>query len=382
MDLFHIAPPLLTILVLWGVACCIQIAYYLFLFFPILMVARKQRRRTAPTEEQPPVSVIVYAHNKAKELETSLPMMLEQDYPLYEVVVVDNTSQDDTASVVAQYKALYPHLRSTEISSEVAFANATYFALSMGVKTAMYDQVLFVDAAAVPFGLHWISSMQRQFVPSADFVLGYSRLDLRPGRWNRWIRYDHVWRAGFCFALALFVKPFSGFGNNIAYRKSMFFSHNGFMHLAHLPVGNEPLYLSDAASRRTTKVALLHDAHVRESAEFNFRSWLRRRKQVLYAYPHFSPSARFLSGLEVFSRVVFLALSVYLLFHVDPLWIIAGVGARFFLQCCILIPLQCLLDERKLWWSIPYYDMLVQPVMLAFLFLVRCFSSSRRRVGC
>ena len=55
-----------------------------------------------PLAHTPRVSILVPARNEAEMLPTTLPSLLQQDYPDYEVVLVDDGSTDGTGDVAEQ----------------------------------------------------------------------------------------------------------------------------------------------------------------------------------------------------------------------------------------------------------------------------------------
>src|SRR5690606_5202822 len=63
---------------------------------------RRERDRKTP-DAWPRVSVLVPARNEEENLRRLLPSLLAQDYPDFQVVVVDDASEDDTAAVLAAH---------------------------------------------------------------------------------------------------------------------------------------------------------------------------------------------------------------------------------------------------------------------------------------
>ena len=63
--------------------------------------------------EQPPVSVIICAKDEVDNLRKYLPFVLQQEYPDFEVIVVNDGSTDETEDLLTDLKKTYSNLRST-----------------------------------------------------------------------------------------------------------------------------------------------------------------------------------------------------------------------------------------------------------------------------
>ena len=112
---FSLAIPLYIYILLAG-ALLLTVATGLWQWLQARRLARFVQRdepaRDYLDEEQlPSISVVVYAHNDAASLEQLLPLMLEQDYERYEVIVVDDGSYDDSRDVVSEMMQSYGNLR-------------------------------------------------------------------------------------------------------------------------------------------------------------------------------------------------------------------------------------------------------------------------------
>lgn len=71
---------------------------------------------TGTTSALPFVSIVLAVHDNAYELEERLPQLLEQQYRgKWEVIIVDESSTDDTQDVLTRAKAKYPRLYTTFI---------------------------------------------------------------------------------------------------------------------------------------------------------------------------------------------------------------------------------------------------------------------------
>ncbi len=254
--------------------------------------------------ETPPVSVIICARNEEDNLAVNLPAILEQNYPSFEVIVVNDCSEDDTEQVLANFKSRYPHLRSTIIKMTGSFRNGKKFATTVGIKAAQHDRLLFTDADCTPAGPLWIASMSKHFVGKKDIVLGYGGYMPQKSYLNKWIRYDTCFIAMQYFGFAGAGMPYMGVGRNLAYRKSLFYAHNGFAAHAHIASGDDDLFVNQAATRKNVAVAYAKDAHTRSVPKKTFKEWIWQKRRHVTTSKYYKKGHSFLLGLEPLSRVL------------------------------------------------------------------------------
>jgi len=197
----------------------IQQIHYSFIFSRFLQKARPVKHGN----EIVPVSVVICARNEAENLEKYLPMILEQDYPDFEVIVVNDCSDDETEDVLKKLKEKYPHLRTTFLKEQEKFWHGKKLALTVGIKAARNEWLLLTDADCAPSSNEWIKIMASHFSDDKAIVLGYGGYLEYPGLLNRLIRYEAAFVALQYFSYALCRMPYMGVGRNLAYRKSLFF---------------------------------------------------------------------------------------------------------------------------------------------------------------
>ena len=138
--------------------------YYIIRYLGgVARYAKKQRRETPSAESEaqslPGVTVVISARNEGYNLEHYLQAVLTQDYPVFEVFVVDDGSQDDTSDVIERYKGEYPNIRTTFVPKGARVSSTKKLALTMAAKSAKYDYLLLTDADCCPESNQWIRSM-------------------------------------------------------------------------------------------------------------------------------------------------------------------------------------------------------------------------------
>lgn len=222
-------------------------------------------------DELPSVSVVVYAHNDADCLEQFLPLMLQQDYPCFEVIVVDDGSYDASRDIVSDMMPHFPNLRLSFSPDNTRSLSRKKLCLMLGIKAARNEVTVTTNANVRVPSDQWLRLMMRNFTPGTDVVLGYSRYryseDRSPGRFYR--RYDVVTTALQWLTSAIKGKPYRGVSDNLAYRRHLFFEHNGFARNMDLRWGEDDVYVSEIAHGGNTRLELspgsqvqVHYSHV------------------------------------------------------------------------------------------------------------------------
>ena len=174
-------------------------------------------------EKWPPVSVIICAKNEYQNLQEHLPFILSQDYEHYEVIVVNDHSDDDSQEVLEQLLAQYAHLRVIHLDDAVSDLPGKKYALAKGIEAATHEVVLLTDADCRPASNQWIKQMILPFqTENAEVCLGYGPYIQQDGWLNRWIRFETVLTAIQYLSFALVEQPYMGVGRNLAYRKQRF----------------------------------------------------------------------------------------------------------------------------------------------------------------
>ena len=261
-------------------------------------------------EGLPPVSVLVSARNAGEELENYLQALLTQDYPEYEVIVVDDGSEDSTHEVIDRYMAQDARLRTTFVPRDARVRSTKKLALTLAAKAARYDILLLTDADCVPESNRWIQEMVSGFGPSnspVEIVLGYGAYFYRPGFVNRLARYDTLFNGLHYLGAALCGHPYMGVGRNLAYRKALFFDTGGFTRLMTNKAGDDDLFVNHVATAANTAVALSPDSYTWSPAKRTFREWWQQKRRHLSVAPQYKAQTKWRLLFEPLTRGLFYA---------------------------------------------------------------------------
>ncbi|WP_297907207.1 glycosyltransferase [uncultured Parabacteroides sp.] len=233
--------------------------YYLIAYARPLR-ASKQIDRTFEESNKIPVSIIIYAKNSAENLKKHLPALLTQDYPEYQVIVINDGSSDDTDDTLKSFQNEYKHLYHTYIPSNVRYLSRRKLAFTLGAKAARYDILLFTEANCQPLNDQWLSAMVGRYTPETSIVLGYCKYGNYKGLFHKLIAYDNLLTGLRYLSSALSHHPYTGNGRNLSYRKELFFKHKGFYQSLNLHAGDDDLFINEASTKENTRVTYTPDS--------------------------------------------------------------------------------------------------------------------------
>lgn len=342
----------------------IQLRYLLFVYRKASKFKKKNVKST--TE---PVSVIICARNEADNLREFLPTILNQFYPEFEVIVVNDASTDETAEVLAAMKQQYPQLYVTGIEPREGYSGGKKLAQTIGVKAAKFDQLLFTDADCKPASPNWIRLMQSNFLNQTEIILGYGAHAQEKGLLNKWIRTDTVYIAMQYIGYAVSKTPYLGVGRNMAYRKELFFRNKGFASHLHIPSGDDDLFVNETSNEYNTAVELHPESFTISKPAQNWRRWLLQKRRHLGTSKAYKKSTKRTLAIELISREVLYLLSIVMLIHgIFEAYVLIFLFIRTLVFGIVFKLLMKRLKERNLLLFSFFYD-LTWPFVGAYLMI-------------
>jgi len=324
--------------------------------------------------EQQPVSVIICAKDEADNLRKFLPFVLKQDYPDYEVIVINDGSTDETHDLLKDLSEIYPNLRTTFVPVGANNLSTKKLGLTLGIKAAKNDLLLFTDADCMPEDSKWIARMARNFSSETDFVLGYGAYFNKKSFVNRLITYDTLFIALQYMGMAIAHKPYMGVGRNLAYRKETFFAQKGFASTLHLSAGDDDLIVNKASTPSNTRIEIAPDSITWSEPNRTFKGWFFQKERHLSVSSYYKSASKFRLFLEPLTRGLFyLSLILALVFGNVITQIAAAVlfVARLAVQLLIINRSSNHFGERKYILTLPVFDIFLPLVNLYILIFGR-----------
>lgn len=263
-------------------------------------------RKTTPQnnlDANKPVSVVVYSHGDSEELKKNLPKILTQDYSNFEVIVVNDGSDADSEDVLKIFSAQYRNLYYTFVPVDTQYLSHKKLALTMGIKAAKNEIILFTEANCCPQSDRWIESMMKSYNnDQTDIVLGFCSYGAYKGFFQKLIAYNNLKEGIEYISSALVKRPYSGSGRNLSYRKSIFFAHKGYSKTLNLHGGADSLFINEVATAKNCNVEFSSDSIVRMDEIDNYYIY-REKKTSEAATRHYFKG--FASGFYDFGTVSF-----------------------------------------------------------------------------
>lgn len=323
----------------------IQLIYYWFIFGKLAYYKKKEILNTPLI----PVSVIICARNESENLRKNLPLVLEQDYPDFEVVVVDDNSDDDTFFLLKDLGAKYPHLKVVKKEESVNFFKGKKFALALGIKSAKNEILLLTDADCYPQTNQWLRKMQQQFTSGREIVLGYGTYKRSKGLLNSIIRYDTMMTAVYYLSFALAKIPYMGVGRNLAYTKSLFYKNKGFTSHYKIQSGDDDLFINQCSNRLNTAIQIDSDCHTVSYPKTTFKQWFLQKKRHYSTGRYYKFKHKFLLTLFPFCQFLYFPLlAILLVYQVKIEIVLALLLIKLISRIIIMKKCINMLQEKKL----------------------------------
>ena len=191
---------------------------------PFLRSLRFQKTGTA--ENQPPVSILITAHDNLAELERNLPMFLRQQYAAdYQVIVVCQSTDGETQDFLKRTAAENPHLYYTYIPESSRYMSRKKLQITLGVKAAKHEWIILTEPNCRPSNDKWLQTMARQCQDPNHLVLGYVALDEETKSVRR---FDSIRKAYYVLRRAQQTYGYRSHMPNVAFRKSDFMKEQGY----------------------------------------------------------------------------------------------------------------------------------------------------------
>ncbi len=284
--------------------------YFFYYFNPIKLTPSE------PITAFPPVSIIISARNSVLKLEDNIQHWLTQDYPNFEVVIIDDRSSDETAYFLVKTAEREPLLKYVLLDPDVIKNGSKKLALTLGIKKAKNNYFLLTDADCIPSSDQWLKHMATGFTHKKDIVLGVSPVNTKKSFLGRLSQYENLLTAMQYLGMSIKGKPYMGVGRNLAYTRGIYDSVGGFSKHHHLPAGDDDLFVQEASNANNTVVCIQPESYVNTEGPKNWKEYWKQKMRHLWIGKQYRS--------DVKTSLAWLPISQLLFWTIIIIWFITG----------------------------------------------------------
>ena len=342
----------MVLLYVFSAVALINCAYYL-LFSKFSFLKKSEKIAS----EKYPVSLIVCAKNEAENLQKFIPLWQKQNYPNFEIILINDASIDETLEVMEAFAENDSRIQIVNVKNNEAFWANKKYALTLGIKRAKNKRLIFTDADCYPASDEWLATMASKFSDKKQLILGYGPYEKQPGFLNKIIRFETMMTAVQYFSYAKAGNPYMGVGRNLAYTSTLYYENNGFMSHIKIPSGDDDLFVNEAATAENVGICVEPEAFTYSLPKKKKKKWLMQKKRHYSTAKLYKPKHRFLLGFYYIFNLLFWLLVPIILF--TDFWIF-GLGIifiRLLFQYLIIGNAAQKLKEPDLVAFIPFYEL-------------------------
>ncbi|MDL2262372.1 glycosyltransferase [Bacteroidales bacterium OttesenSCG-928-I21] len=284
-----------------------QIFFYLLYYFRLKPYSKKKPSEINYFE---PVSVIIAAKNEAQNLKKNLPKILNQNYPIFEVLVVNDGSTDDSIEILKSLCEKYENLKIINLDRNKGKKEA----ISIAIKKCLYEYLVFTDADCCPVSDNWLAIMKSKFNDKKQIILGYGPYEKTKGFLNSFIRYDSYLIAVQYFAAATLGVSYMGVGRNLAYKKDIWVNVNGFENHKNILSGDDDLFILEAANSENVEICVDKESFTYSIPKTNFKDFIKQKSRHVSTAKKYKLINILFSAGDLLSRTIFFVMAIFLLF--------------------------------------------------------------------
>lgn len=290
--------------ILFFISLAVQLFYILFIFGRLAFFHSNRTKST--TSEKEGVTVIIAAHNERTNLKKLIPILFEQEYPNFEVMVINDRSYDGTKRVLEKLMEIYPRLRTVTVNYTPTHVTSKKYALTLGIKVAKNDVLLLTDADCWPKSTKWIDIMTAPVrTEGKDFALGFSQYEEGKTLLNKWIQFETLLNGIQYLSFGLLKAPYMGVGRNLCYRRSYFMENKAFKGIWDIFCGDDDLYVNIHSNGRNTAVVVDPESITYTVPKENWTDYVQQKKRHFHAGKYYRTGSKLQIGWYAFSHTVF-----------------------------------------------------------------------------
>lgn len=322
------------------------------------------------------ISVIVPARNEEKNIERCLDSILAQHYPsdMFEIILVDDHSEDSTFQIIAAYAAKYPQIKFAQLKSDQL---GKKYALNFAITIAKGTLIITTDADC-EMGPNWLSSIVSFYLKTnAKMIVSPVAFYQEKSVFEKMQSIEFMALMASGGASLYYSKAIMCNGANLCYQKDVFTEVGGYTDSDEKASGDDVLLMYKIKKNYPDGVVFLKskDAIVYTKAVNTIKKFIQQRKRW---------ASKGFRALNKETKAV--AMLIYLfnayLFLAPVIGILGFKNSSFFLFYIeiwlILFGIKCIIDLLLLFLAASFFNkkrflILFLPEQIIYLIYVFMF---------
>ena len=329
---------------------------YLFLVTGQIVYKRKQ---TCAQKADEPISLLLTYRNEEGNLLKYLPEILKIDNADFEVIAVDDFSQDNSLSVLGVMKSENGKLRVSSLNQETRFSEK--LAQNIALKAAKNNWVMVIPVSLKSFESQWLEYIAGSLENGKDVIISYSNI-LPTGRfYNYLFRIELFWQqvksAGYTFC----GFPFTYTEENIAFRKEKYFEAGGYGSKIKEPFANLEIIINKFIQKKKVNVCFNKETSVKKNELVKRCDYYNLLKKSFRIERYLPKNKRTILIVDELTQLLFLPSIIFAIVFVSELWPLISIVVVVKISMHLFIIKRVLnhLNERKIFISSLIYELLM-----------------------
>lgn len=342
------------LLITFFASAAVQFAYWLL--FLITITFHKNKPEVS-INDAPGVSIIICAYNEIGNLKKLLPVLYKQDYLTFEIIIVNDRSSDGSYEFLLKESESSPNLKLVTIDKSPDHIDSKKYAITLGVKAAKFDRLLFTDADCLPESEKWVSLMANKFINDKEFIIGFSQFKKEGGIVNMFSRFETQITGMLYTSFAILGNPYMAVGRNLGYLKSTFLKNKGFNGFQKITGGDDDLLVNHYANKRNSNVCIGKESLVWSYSKTNFSDYYKQKLRHISVSKYYKAKDKFLLSMYSSSHLLFwISFVILASTKYFPELVFGILVFRLIFNSLVVNHTSKKFGERILIWTVPVMD--------------------------
>jgi glycosyltransferase involved in cell wall biosynthesis len=345
----------MVLLAIFCVVFIIQVYYLLGIYLKLVL-----HKKDGATVDSLPVSVIVSLRNEEDRIRELMERLTSQAYEDYQVIVVNEFSEDNTLEILNVLAETNPRIKVTSLSQETRFLEKQ--AINLGLKAARAAWIVQLTPNTQTIHSEWLARLSGLVDKNTDAVIAYTNIERAKGWRNLIIRLERFHQFMISGSWLLQGYPFVFSENNILFRKSLYFDTLGFRMKLNRNFANLELIFNENFHNGNVKISTSPDLSVHEKMDDDRGEHTKLIRKSVQIRQSLGWGIKFSLLIDDLTRVLLPAIATALIIMHPEYWITySAVLLTYYITLLIIVKkLLNRLKERKIFVSSFIY-ILIKP---------------------